>query len=296
MNQPINRTAALTPTQRTAVQDLVDRVASHDGVNPLNEAARFALEGLGHGVHWLAYLDCQLVGYAQADRENHSVQLLVDPVHRRRGIGSRLVEAVREVEPGASWWAFDNQAGAQGLADKLGARIVRQLLVMERDLQRHPVEPCPAPEGVEIRAYEPADAIALVEVNADAFVHHPEQGDMTLADFQLRTQEPWFDPEGLMVARDDDSGAFLGFHWTKIEAADPANPDELVGEVYVIAVDPAASGRGIGRALLTAGLEHLAAQGVHRVKLYVEASEVRVVKMYESAKFILLTKDVSYLV
>ncbi len=56
----------------------------------------------------------------------------------------------------------------------------------------------------------------------------------------------------------------LGFHWTKQHSAE-------LGEVYVVGIDPAAQGRGLGRALTLAGLHHLAGLGVSEVLLYVEA-------------------------
>lgn len=294
MSTAITRTGALTPAQRAAVLALVERVADHDGVNPLNEAASFAVEGRTPAVHWLAHRGCELVGYAQADRDQHSVQLLVDPAVRREGVGSQLGREVQRVEPDPTWWAFGNLDGARALAGDIGVGLRRELLVMERDLVAHPAADEPVPDGVEIRGFQPSDAAALVETNADAFAHHPEQGQMSMAEFRMRTDEPWFDPAGLLVAHDEETGAFLGFHWTKVEHSDPAHPDEPVGEVYVIGVRPEASGRGIGRALLGAGLRHLAEAGVRRVRLYVEAGEQRVVRMYESASFVEVTRDASY--
>ena len=198
----IIRTCALTPDQRNAVDALIDRSTQADGVSPLNEAASLGLQGRGHVMHWLAYEQGALVGYAQADRDTHSVQLVVSPKIRRQGVGTALAEAVQQVEKEPNWWAFDNGDGARALADRIGATLDRELLIMERDLVEHPVDDEPTPEGVELSAFVPTDAMAVVDVNADAFAEHPEQGDMTLDDFQVRTQEPWFDPEGLIVARD----------------------------------------------------------------------------------------------
>ncbi|MGO4957882.1 mycothiol synthase [Luteococcus sp. Sow4_B9] len=294
MNTPIKRTGALTPAERAAVEGLVGRVASHDGVQPLNEVARFALAGKGHAVHWLAHRDGQVIGYAQCCPRSHSAQLLVDPDFRRQGIGTALSQAVLAVEKTPVWWAFGNLAGAQALAATLGASLQRELLIMERDMMASPVQGLAAPDGITIRRFRDSDAEALVEVNGEAFASHPEQGALSLADFRMRAAEAWFDPDGILVAIDDESGALLGFHWTKTEHSDPQHPDELVGEVYVIGVSPDASGRGIGRALLDAGLAHLTEKGVRRVCLYVEASSARVVRMYEAASFKVITRDASY--
>ena len=72
---------------------------------------------------------------------------------------------------------------------------------------------------------------------------------MDAANLAERMAEPWFDPAGLLVA--DAGDGLLAFHWTKQHSAE-------LGEVYVVAVDPAAQGRGLGKAVTAAGLAHLA--------------------------------------
>ena len=98
----------------------------------------------------------------------------------------------------------------------------------------------------------------------------------------------WFDADGVLLARSEDTGELLGFHWTKQERAGSK------GEVYVIGVAPAHEGRGLGRVLLNAGLDHLRRQGVQHVHLFVEAANPRVVRMYESASFEIELRDTSW--
>ena len=97
--------------------------------------------------------------------------------------------------------------------------------------------------------------------------------------------EPWFDPAGLLVA--DAGDGLLGFHWTKQHSAD-------LGEVYVVAVDPAAQGRGLGRALTAAGLAHLASLGVRRIILYVESDNAAAVATYSHLGFAHTQTHVQY--
>jgi mycothiol synthase len=113
-------------------------------------------------------------------------------------------------------------------------------------------------------------------VNAAAFAHHPEQGSMDAANLAERMAEPWFDPAGLLVA--DTGDGLLAFHWTKQHS-------ETLGEVYVVAVDPAAQGRGLGRAITAAGLDHLASRGVRRIILYVESDNAPAVATYSRLGF-----------
>jgi mycothiol synthase len=58
------------------------------------------------------------------------------------------------------------------------------------------------------------------------------------------------------------------------------------GEIYVIAVDPRASGRGLGAALLTAGLTHLHdRRGMREAILYVEATNAPARTLYQRYRF-----------
>lgn len=136
--------------------------------------------------------------------------------------------------------------------------------------------------GVVVRGFEPGDEAEIVRVNAAAFSWHPEQGSMDIADLHERMGEPWFEPEGLITAWEaGDPARLLGFHWTKRH---PDLPDGRTrGEIYVVAVDPAAQGRGLGRLLTQAGLEHMA--DLDEVHLYVEADNAPAVRLYESLDF-----------
>ena len=91
-----------------------------------------------------------------------------------------------------------------------------------------------------------------------------------------RMAEAWFDPEGLLLAVDEDE-RLLGFHWTKVHWV-KGGPD--LGEVYVVAIDPSTQGRGPGRQLTLAGLHHLVEKGVPEVHLYVESDNAAALAVY----------------
>ncbi len=142
-------------------------------------------------------------------------------------------------------------------------------------------EPLPAyaaPDGFGgPRLRPPGDADEVVRVNAAAFAHHPEQGSMDAANLAERMAEPWFDPAGLLVA-DRRFDRLLGFHWTKQHSPE-------LGEVYVVGIDPAAQGRGLGKLLTLAGLHHLADRGVREVLLYVESDNAPAIAVYSGLGF-----------
>lgn len=270
---------------------LAERAAAVDGTMPLNEEAHFALSG-DTVTHLLVEEAGELRGYLHWHPGYRTAQLVVDPRFRRRGIGRRLVTelaALAGVPAGAGpaatgWgiWAFGDLPPAQAFAAALGLRPARGLLVMSRPLAG--VAAPELPDGLTVRGYRHSDAAALLEVNAAAFAHHPEQGALDAAGLAARMAEPWFDPDGLLLGFDADGLA--GFHWTKRVGG--------TGEVYVIGVAPRAQGRGYGSVLLQAGLAHLAGRGADHVVLYVDMAEPVAVRMYESAGFHIASRDVVY--
>jgi mycothiol synthase len=156
-------------------------------------------------------------------------------------------------------------------------------------MRRSLADPLPAlevPAGVTLRGFEDGDQDEVVRVNAAAFADHPEQGAMDRANLEERMAEPWFEPAGLIVAvpapgsaaGDGDRDRMLGFHWTKQHSP-------VLGEVYVVAIDPDAQGRGLGRALTLAGLHHLASRGHEEVLLYVESDNAPAVAVYSRLGF-----------
>lgn len=256
--------------------DVFDAAARADGIAPINESGTLVLAGKrpGHVIE-------DGPAAALVDLRDGTIMLAVHPDHRRQDHGTRILQRVLSDHPDLTVWAFGSLPGSGELAAKVGLEPRRTLLRMARPLDG--VAP-PAPDP-RIDTFDPADADAVVAVNAVAFAHHPEQGKLTRAEFDQLTEQPWFDPAGLLVARDGDE--IVGFHWTKRHG-------DGLGEVYVIAVAPGHEGKGLGRSLLAHGLDFLKDKGDHTVELYVEAEQERVVAMYEAAGFQVANRDTSY--
>ena len=131
------------------------------------------------------------------------------------------------------------------------------------------LKPEEVPDGVRIRSFRP-DEEALLEVNAHAFAHHPEQGHMTWTTSTSGSTRPGSTPTGCSSPSPGgpvpSAPTLLGFHWTKVHRDE--NPP--YGEVYVVATNPKAAGRGLGNVLTNVGLRHLRDRGVDNVILYVD--------------------------
>jgi mycothiol synthase len=224
----------------------------------------------------------------------------VHPAFRRRGIGGELLDRVVALagDRVLSVWAHGDLPGSSELLAARGFSRARVLLQMRRDLAGVDPDPHPAlPEGVTVCPFRPGrDEAAWLRVNARAFAAHPEQGSWTPEDLRLREAEPWFDPQGFLLAwRGDpgDGGILLGSHWTKVHPPGDV-AEEPVGEVYVLGVDPDAQGLRLGRALTDLGLAHLRTRGLGEVLLYVEEDNVAAVRLYEGRGFRRFSVDVSW--
>lgn len=292
--------ASLEPPERTEVSALLDAATDSDGVAPVSEEAALRLAAADRpGLrHVLARDDDgRLAGYAQLDTsagELGRAELVVHPGHRRRGVGEALLSALLGSVDHLQVWAHGDHPGAGRLAEKLGLVTARALWQLRRGL-REELPDIALPEGVRLRPFVVGpDDTELLRVNNAAFAWHPEQGGWGPEQLQARQAEPWFDPEGLLLAVAVADDRLLGFHWTKVHPAGSDQGPEPVGEVYVLGVDPAARGRSLGGALTLAGLHHLRERGLDTVLLYVEADNDAANRVYRDLGFEHWHTDVAY--
>ncbi len=235
----------------------------------------------------------RLVGYAQLSRGQHSwgVEVVVAPARRDpdASVGTDLLRAaLAEVAAQGGGhvhlWVPKPTPATDAMAAATGLTQGRELLQLRI--------PLPATAGappIEVRPFRPGrDEAAWLRVNNRAFADHPEQGGWTLETLREREAEPWFDPEGFLLH--ERGGRLAGSCWTKVHA----DSDPVLGEIYVISVDPEFHGQGLGRSLTLAGLDHLARQGITVGMLYVDADNAPAVHLYRSLGFALDHVDRAY--
>ena len=259
------------------VADIAADAETEDGTEPLDEATWLALRHRADGI--AAWVEPDgFVFVIEGD-----LSLVVRPSARSHGTGARLLDqALAGVPEGPlQAWSHAAHPAAERLAASHGFEKVRELWVMRRPTSQ-PVGEVTVPDDVLVRRFRPGDEPELLRINAAAFADHPEQGQLSAEDLAERMAEQWYDASGLIVAARGRS--LLGFHWTKQHSPE-------LGEVYVVGIDPAAQGTGLGRTLTRVGLRHLADRGAREVLLYVEADNDRAVSLYSQDGFTHAAKD-----
>ncbi|MFE7588764.1 mycothiol synthase [Kitasatospora sp. NPDC057512] len=300
----------LRPAQRDGALRVLAEAQAVDGRAAVSEQGRLRLrnaETPRPGVVHLVETGSEagtVLGYGQLEvpenpAANPAAELVVDPAVRGRGLARPLVDAVlaqahRAGREAVDFWVHGGHPAARHLAEAYGAELVRELRQMRRSGPQ--TEDMVVPAGIELRTFRPGeDDAEWLRLNALAFAHHPEQGTWTEQDLAERIAEPWFDPAGFFLATRD--GKVVGFHWTKVHPATATEPE--LGEVYVVGVDPAEQGSGLGRALTAAGLRHLTGtgageRGLGAVLLYVDADNPVAVRVYERLGFTVHEVDLMY--
>ena len=272
---------------------MVAAASEADASPPLSDAALLGDDPATGHFAVLADDDAgELLGYAVVLPSSGTIEIVVAPAARGRGIGAELMSAAL-AHGGREFWTRGDRSAPHVLATKAGMVPSRHLWCMSAPLgnpspdSEAEHEPDHEEMALTIGPYRgPADDEGILAVNAAAFGALPDQGSWTQEDLDARFAAEWFDPADLLVMRDQQQ-QIVGFHWTKVHQPGsigfptprPAGASP-VGEVYVLALDPRVQGRGWARPLLRAGLEHLRQRGCREVILYVDDSNVGARRLY----------------
>lgn len=284
------------PAQRAGFFEAVDAAIDVDGIDPFNEQARFDVDsGRRTPIVATAWsqnehgrpLGAAIVGHGELD-------LVIHPLFRGKGYGEIAVRGLLATARGAlTAWSHGDHPAARVLADHHGfleTRTLYRLRLSPLPAETGPAEP-PAGSDITFDEFKPgSDENEWVRLNALIFAGHPEQGQLTTDDLRAREDEDWFRAGDFLIAR-DAGGRMIAYNWLKVE--DAPGPDRN-GEIYVLGVHPDFAGRGLGKALMTAGLERLAERGCRSADLYVDASNTGAVHLYRSLGFTTDLTDVQY--
>lgn len=230
-------------------------------------------------------VDGIVVGYVAPLQQ----ELVVHPDHRRRGIGTRLVEtgfgyARAHNLPSLTLAPPPGNTGAEAFATRLGftydSSFWQLRLPPEREVER-PV----FPRSVVARPFtSDVDLGRYVGMINSAFADHPSPIMVTIDAVKLAHTRTGFVPDNIcLLSAAIDPETPIAFCRTRVDLDDAGL---RIGEISLIGVVAEWRGKGLGRELLKWGVHRLRALEVDEVTLHVEAKNEHALGMYERTGFV----------
>jgi ribosomal protein S18 acetylase RimI-like enzyme len=260
----------LSPDQLEAIAALERRVVTHDGGRLKLEWSRLRRRSGERAEDVLAWEREELVGFIGLYGPGASqIELagMVDPAHRRRGIGAALLEAALALSAAAGareplLIVPRQSVGGRALADRHRARFdhAEHALLLRGEPTDGPSDPL-----LSMRVAERRDVPAIMSLMSSGFGFAPPDTAERLAE------------EGVRSFVFERAGRVVGTLRALL--------DEDGGSVYGFAVDPQWRGRGIGGDALRRTCRDLRERGASTVGLEVAVENDRALHLYTSLGF-----------
>lgn len=267
---------------------------------------------------FLFEVGCKLVAFGRTSLQEGAQESvfelhgLVHPEWRRRGIGAQVIERleqrIQELLPATKTRIVHigvnadlQHKGRHRLFVKMGYRPVRYFYDMERRLTRGDAlldlpDPVP-PEGIVIQSMaERSELPAVWQAANDAFRGQWGYMESDLDQWQRWVGDPSYRPELWQVAWDVAQDRVAGLCLGSIDAEQNTMAGRTEGWIHVLAVCPPYRKRGLGRAVLLAGLSAFQRAGVEWGMLSVDTDNpTGALRLYEGAGFRPAKTRVAYL-
>jgi mycothiol synthase len=256
--------------QQTAHQLLTEAVEVLDPADPHVDVVHDHLDLIASGSADFV-ISSTTGGYSLLKRESGALDIVLTAGSSEEAseVLNGLLDHALALAPGpVTWWTRQPlTVFALALAAQRGGRVARKIDRMELSL----TEPIEA--DITTRPFTDDDLGELLRINNEAFADHPDRSSMTEQGLRAEITQ-------LGDRYDDILLMNGGFCWTKRQPSP-------WGELYVIGVDTAHQGRGVGTQLVSAGLAHLQqAHGATSAFLYVEHNNLAARSLYEKLGFV----------
>lgn len=214
------------------------------------------------------------------------LDFLVHPEHRRKGVATKLIQHALESskEYGVDVAHVDvpeTNLSAQHMLSHLGFRFIRRFFEMERALDE--ISPADTAPGLTSRSLEEGEEHKLTKLQnrffADTWGFNPN----TIEEIIYCINTSGCSPEDVILLCRD--GRPVGYCWTKIDAKKNAALGVNKGRIHMMGIDPDLRGKGLGKALLHAGLSYLKKKEIEITELTVDSQNSPACALYKSFGF-----------
>jgi mycothiol synthase len=183
-----------------------------------------------------------------------------------------------------SFCAFEDDLPLKSLFLKHGYRREESHMLHMRKNLDQPIPPGILPGGWIVRHVAGEDEFEQ-RVALHREVWHPSK--VTLEAYRRMRTVPGYTPELDLVAVSDD-GTFASYCICWLD------PVSKIGEFEPVGTRAAYRGKGLGKALMLAGLRRLKAAGMHTAIVYTNSSNEAARKLYESVGFEVYNRSYDY--
>ena len=236
---------------------------------------------------YLAESRNSLVGFALVSPETPIARAVasggVKRSDRNLGIGRRLLEACMKHADAVKATELHIQVPSDGMAASHillseGFQVVKDYWVMRWHGEEFP--PVRLPDGFSLRPFRLGrDEEVLTELQNAAFGEHWGFCPNTVEEISARVRMKRCDPEGIIFVVEGDRPS--GYNWTLSTSTEAGS----IGWISMTGVHPDYRGRGLGTAVVLAGLEYLKASNVHKIELEVDSENMPARQLYDKLGF-----------
>jgi mycothiol synthase len=184
--------------------------------------------------------------------------------------------------------ARDNVA-AKSLLSKLGFRFVRRFLQLRLDMAKLRGQDIDQ-AAWQCRHLQPGEEDKLTQIQNCSFTGTWGFNPNSVEEISYYANLSRCSPEDVVFACDGDK--VIGYCWTR--TIHKAGVNEGKGQIFMLGVDPDYRGRGVGKAVLFAGLLYLKEKGFQIAELTVDSENQAAYTLYRSVGFEVLDSTLWY--
>ncbi len=230
-----------------------------------------------------------IVGYVditlELNIERAILNCFVHPDHRRKGLATKLLgyatDRTKQLRAKVVHVNISEEnAAAKIVLAKLGFEFVRRFLQLRLDMVR--VLPQDTHQAVpQYRNIQRGDEYELAQIQNRSFAGSWGYNPNTVEELVYELNLSSCSTEEIKLAYEGDKA--IGYCWTRTICEIGKN--ERIGQIFMLGVDQAYRGKGIGKGVLFAGLSYLKSKGRRVTELTVDSENKIACSLYRSVGF-----------